>query len=196
MPTFKPKPPATIRQALALADKTLTAASHLRLDTLFANGFTTEADRLRLLTDLGGIHVAYTELDWFVPAFAELGRKCRKAKPTANTHKEVLELLTMEAAPLSATTTEALARLPELAAAVAQERAKTEAVPDESFPRRERELHPRLLTGPEQEQYAAAARAEAVEAATIIAQLPALLGRVRALVEAGEDLKPAAAWLK
>ncbi|GAB3877158.1 hypothetical protein GCM10028824_36570 [Hymenobacter segetis] len=195
MRTNTPKLPTTLTQALTAAEDTLTAAYHLKLADLLSST-ATDAERVQLLAEFGGIAAAGSELDSIIAPLGGLRDLCRKKKPTASTYELVRYLLDTEAAPLSAITTDVLNHLSYLAAVVAEDRAAYQYKPDEAFPKRNRDLHPRKLTVGETNQAIADARERATAAKTLLAGLPAILTRVRELAEAGNDLTPAAAWLK
>lgn len=188
--------PTTLTQALALAADTLTAAYHLKLDTILNGSFAANTERAPHLAELGGIVAAGADLEAITPALVLLRKQCRKAKPTASHYQDVRDLLDTEAAPLTAITCDVVGNLPYLAAVVAEDRATHQHRPDEAFPKRDRDLHHRKLTVAETNKEVTDARERATAAKTLLEGLPAILIRVRKLAEVGDDLSPAAAWLK
>jgi hypothetical protein len=195
MLTQNPKSPVTLSQALALADDTLTAAYHLKLDALLTGTFA-ENERAQSLAEFGGIAAAGSELDAIIAPLIELRRLCCRAKSTANTYKLVQDLLDTEASPLSAITTDVLAHLPYLAAGVAEDRAANRYKQDKATSKRDRQPQYRRLTVAEANEEVATARERATAAKCLLSELPATLARVRVLAETGNDLTLAGAWLK
>ena len=183
-----PKSPTTLTQALALADETLAGASRLKLDAVLFGTFASKTERAEHLAELGGIVAANADLEHITPALVLLRKQCRKAKPTAKHYAEVQELLKHEASPLKAITCDVLNNLPYLATVVAEDHATTLFMPDEAFPKRDRDLHPRRLTTTETCQIVTNARERATAAKTLLEGLPAILARVRELAEGSGDL--------
>ena len=186
--------PITLTQALTLAADTLTGAYHLKLGDLL-NGTFPDAERAQHLAEFGGVTAAGSEIDAITTALYELRRLCRN-KPKASTCELVLDLLDTEASPLSAITDSIIAHLPYLAAVVAEDNASNQHKPDKAAPKKEGGFQYRRLTVAETNKVLADARERATAAKTLLEGLPAILTRVRELAEAGDDLTPAAAWLK